>query len=92
MAAYAIQDRIEQSRWDSSHAADIRQQWIDDRAKELIAMFPKEPGRMSSLFLPHEAWFCLLGDKAEEAYNDYITACCYARAEVEWQSVAPCPF
>ena len=90
MAEYAIQDRIEQRRWDSAHAADIRQQWIDDRAKELIAMFPKEP--MFSWFLPHEAMLALLGDKAEEAYNDYITACCYARAEVEWQSVSPCPF
>lgn len=92
MAAYCNLDRTEELRWDAAHLADTRQQWIDDRAKELNAMFPKKPLQMSSLFLPHEAQVCLLGDKAEEAYNDYITVCCYARAELEWQAIAPCPF
>ncbi|EEZ3636002.1 host nuclease inhibitor GamL, partial [Escherichia coli] len=32
-------------------------------------------------------------DKAEEAYNDYISAIAYARAEEEWErKFSPCPF
>ncbi|WP_276517372.1 host nuclease inhibitor GamL [Enterobacter hormaechei] len=54
--------------------------------------FPAKPLEMSSLFLPQEAQFALIGERAEEAYNEYISACAYARAEEEWQRQAPCPF
>lgn len=92
MNAYYAQDRIEAQRDFAHQAAIQREQWIDNRAKELIAIFPKKPLHMSSLFLPEEAQLALVGDKAEEAYNDYISNLCYLRAEEEWERQAPCPF
>ncbi len=92
MNAYRAYDRIEDGRWALQQNADEKDKWIDDRAKELIEMFPKKPGMNRSLFLPQEACYALMGDKAQEAYNDFISACAYARAEEEWERQAPCPF
>ena len=92
MNAFRAYDRIEESRWVDQAITEEKEQWIDNRAKELIAMFPKYALQMSSLFLPKEAQLALVGEKAEDAYNEYITACAYARAEEEWQRQAPCPF
>lgn len=92
MNAFRAYDRIEESRWVDQVITEEKEQWIDNRAKELIAMFPKYALQMSSLFLPKEAQLALVGEKAEEAYNDYITRLCYDRAEEEWGRKAPCPF
>ncbi|HBR6996832.1 TPA: host nuclease inhibitor GamL [Klebsiella aerogenes] len=92
MNSFLTYDRIEDRRWVEQQLSEDKEKWIDDRAKELIAMFPAKPLQMSSLFLPKEAQLALIGDKAEEAYNDYITACAYARAEEEWGRLASCPF
>ncbi|EAX7087568.1 host nuclease inhibitor GamL [Salmonella enterica] len=92
MNAYLTYDRIEDRRWAEQQLTDEKEKWIDDRAKELIAMFPAKPLEMSNLFLPQEAQFALIGEKAEEAYNEYISTCAYARAEEEWQRQAPCLF
>ena len=92
MNAFLTYDRIEDRRWVEQQLTEDKEKWIDDRAKELIAMFPAKPLQMSSLFLPKEAQLSLIGDKAGEAYNDYISACAYARAEEEWGRLASCPF
>ncbi|WFW01152.1 host nuclease inhibitor GamL [Klebsiella aerogenes] len=92
MNAYRAYDAIEERKWAEQSLTEEKQKWIDDRAKELIAMFPAKPLQMSSLFLPKAAQLALVGDKAEEAYNDYISACAYARAEEEWERLASCPF
>ncbi|MFE1281603.1 host nuclease inhibitor GamL [Klebsiella aerogenes] len=92
MSAFLTYDRIEDRHWVEQQLTEDKEKWIDDRAKELIAMFPAKPLQMSSLFLPKEAQLALIGDKAEEAYNDYISACAYARAEEEWGRLASCPF
>ena len=92
MNAFRAYDRIEASRWVEQEINEEKEKWIDERAKELIAMFPKYALQMSSLFLPKEAQLALVGEKAEEAYNDYITRLCYDRAEEEWDRHAPCPF
>lgn len=92
MNAFLTYDRIEDRRGVEQQLTEYKEKWIDDRAKELIAMFPAKPLQMSSLFLPKEAQLALVGDKAEEAYNDYISACAYARAEEEWERLASCPF
>lgn len=92
MNAFRAYDRIEESRWVEQAITEEKEQWIDNRAKELIAMFPKYALQMSSLFLPKEAQLALVGEKAEEAYNDYITRLCYDRAEEEWERQATCPF
>lgn len=83
MNAYLTCDRIEERRWVNQQIQDEKDKWIDDRAQELISMFPDKPLLMSSLFLPKEAQLALTGEKAEEAYNDYISAIAYARAEEE---------
>jgi hypothetical protein len=41
MNAYLTYDRIEDRRWVEQQLTDEKEKWIDDRAKELIAMFPK---------------------------------------------------
>ncbi|EOV8481680.1 host nuclease inhibitor GamL [Klebsiella aerogenes] len=92
MNAYRAYDAIEELKWAEQSLTEEKQKWIEGRAKELIAMFPAKPLQMSSLFLPKEAQLALIGDKAEEAYNDYISACAYARAEEEWGRLASCPF
>lgn len=92
MNAYYAQDRIEAQRDFAHQAAIQREQWIDTRAQELIDMFPKEPILNCSPFLVSDARYALMGDKAQEAYNDFISACAYARAEEEWERQAPCPF
>lgn len=92
MNAYLTYDRIEDRRWVEQQLIDEKEEWVDDRAKELIAMFPKYALQMSSLFLPKEAQLALVGDKAEEVYNDYISNLCYLRAEEEWERQTPCPF
>lgn len=92
MAAYHALDRIEAQKEFAHQAGIQRDRWIDQRAQEIIEMFPKEPLLNRSLFLPHDACYALMGDKAQEAYNDFISACAYARAEQEWQQKEPCPF
>ena len=92
MNAYRAYDSIEDRRWASQQLVDEKDKWIDDRAKELIEMFPKTPSMNRSLFLPEEACYALMGDKAQEAYHDFISTCAYARAEEEWERRAPCPF
>lgn len=92
MNAYLTHDRIEARLDLSAHAQIEREQWIDNRAQEIIDMFPKSPRLNHSLFLSDEACFALMGDKAQEAYNDFISTCAYARAEEEWQRKEPCPF
>ena len=93
MNAYLTYDRIEERRWVKQQLQDEKEKWIDDRAQELIDMFPARPLLMSSIFLPEEAQLALIGDKAEEAYNDYISAIAYARADEEWErKFSPCPF
>lgn len=92
MNAYRALDRIEAQKEFAHQAAIKRDQWIDQRAQEIIEMFPKEPLLNRSLFLPQDACYALMGDKAQEAYNDFISACAYARAEKEWQKQEPFPF
>ena len=62
MNAYLTYDRIEERRWVEQQLTDEKEKWIDDRAKELIAMFPKYALQMSSLFLPKEAQMALVGE------------------------------
>ena len=41
-------------------------------------MFPCETSGNEQLVPAQEAQFALIGEKAEEAYNEYISACAYA--------------
>ena len=94
MNAYYAQDRIEAQRDFAHQAAIQREQWIDDRAQEIIDLMPKEPSGIV-LFsvkpgsLPHEG---LRSDTASEAYNDFISAVAYAQAEYDWNHRTGCPF
>ncbi|WP_180249493.1 host nuclease inhibitor GamL, partial [Enterobacter hormaechei] len=51
MNAFLTYDRTEDRRWVEQQLIDEKEKWIDNRAKELIAMFPKYALQMSSLFL-----------------------------------------
>lgn len=94
MNAFLTYDRIEDRRWVEQQLTNEKEKWIDDRAKAIIATMPKEP---SSLFLfstpfgltPHDG---LRSDKADEAYNDFISAVAYAQAEHDWDHRTGCPF
>ncbi|USL74608.1 host nuclease inhibitor GamL [Salmonella enterica] len=52
MNAYLTQDRIE-SRRAFDHQAEIeREKWVDDRAKEIIALFPENPTQLVTFSIP----------------------------------------
>lgn len=63
MNAYLTCDRIEERRWVNQHIQDEKDKWIDDRAQELISMFPDKPLLMSSLFYPKKPSWHLLAIK-----------------------------
>ncbi|UYU30319.1 host nuclease inhibitor GamL [Siccibacter colletis] len=93
MSAYLVQERIEAQRWSNHQATVERDAWIDARAQEIISLFPDEPTRMGCFTLPREALSAMLGDESKEAYNDYVSAIAYIRAEKEWDRLYPtCPF
>ncbi len=92
MNAYLTYDRIEDRRWVEQQLTDEKEKWIDDRAKELIAMFPAKPLEMSSLFLPQErtlpgtrrwffCWHCGCNSLTNPAHNRY----CHAIPEMGWR-------
>lgn len=94
MNAYLTQDRIE-ARRAFDHQAEIeREKWVDDRAKEIIAIFPKTPAEMVFLSIPVETkpYAGLSHDNATEAYNEFVTAVAYAQADYEWEHRTGCPF
>lgn len=94
MNAYLTYDRIE-ARRAFEHQADIeRDKWIDDRVKEIIALFPQTPGQLVTFSIPASSkpYAGLSHDTATEAYNDFVTAVAYAQADYEWEHRTGCPF
>lgn len=92
MNAYRAYDAIEERKWVEQQIEEEREAWVNRRAQELIAALPKSPALLS-LFLDSGSAAALYGDKAGEAFNDFITIAAYERAEVEWQlKVSSCPF
>jgi hypothetical protein len=94
MNAYRAYDHIEERRWAQQQNADEKDKWIDDRAKEIISIMPKD---LSTLFLfsipaSLRPGMGLSSDKAREVYNDLISAIAYAQAEYEWDHRTGCPF
>lgn len=94
MNAFLTYDRIEDRRWVKQQLTDEKDKWIDDRAKAIIATMPKDPIHLFYLSLqtgphPYEG---LRSDKADEAYNDFISAVAYAQAEHDWDHRTGCPF
>lgn len=94
MNAYRAYDRIEDGRWVRQQIADEKDKWIDDRAKEIISIMPKELSRAFLFSIPASLRpsMGLSSDKAGEVYNDLITAIAYAQAEYEWDHRTGCPF
>ncbi|EPF0315234.1 host nuclease inhibitor GamL [Enterobacter chuandaensis] len=94
MNAYYAQDRIEAQRDFAHQAAIQREQWIDDRAQEIIDLMPKEPSGLFHFSVPIDSspYEGLRSDKAGEAYNDFISAVAYAQAEYDWEHRTGCPF
>ena len=92
MNAYRAYDAIDDRKWVEQQLNEEREAWVERRAQELISALPKTPALLS-LFLKPDAAASLYGNKAAEAFNDFITACAYEKAEAEWRAkVAPCPF
>lgn len=94
MNAYYAQDRIEAQRDFAHQAAIQREQWIDDRAQEIIDLMPKQPSGLFHFSVPIDSspYEGLRSDKACEAYNDFISAVAYAQAEYDWDHRTGCPF
>lgn len=57
-------------------------------------MMPKEPSGLFHFTIPIDSspYEGLRSDKAGEAYNDFISAVAYARAEYDWEHRTGCPF
>lgn len=92
MNAYAMYDSIEEFRWVRQQLQDERDAWIDNRAQEIIALFPDWPVFASSPMLPAVVHFALQGECATEAYNEMVSVAAYERAKLEWEYIATCPF
>jgi len=94
MNAFLIYDRIEDSRWVEQQLTDEKEKWIDDRAKEIVALFPKTPAQLVTFSIPPEnkPYAGLSHDNATEAYNDFVSAVAYAQADYEWEHRTGCPF
>lgn len=94
MNAYLTYDRIEERKWVAQAIAEEREDFIDRRAKEVLAEMPTD---LLSLFLfsirrgatPHEG---LRSDVAIEAFNNLKTEIAYAQAEHDWEHRTGCPF
>lgn len=94
MNAFLTQDRIE-ARRSFDHQAEIeREKWVDDRASEIIALFPKTPAQLVTFSIPpaNKPYAGLSHDNASETYNDFVTAVAYAQADYEWEHRTGCPF
>lgn len=86
MPAYAIQDDI-QERQDKEDTQNLtRDEWIDKRASEIEQEYPSEPALFASTHLSSDIRMGLQLSKTREAYNDFITAAAYERAEQEWEN------
>lgn len=94
MAAYRAYDHIEDRRWVDQQLADEKEKWVDDRAKEIIALLPTSPTGLLLFSVPIDSspYEGLRHDKATEAYNDFVSAVAYARAEHDWEYRTGCPF
>lgn len=91
MNAYHTYDAIDDQRWVDLQLKEEREAWIENRAQEIITALPDSPALLS-LFLPADIALAFYGDKAQEAFNDFISACAYFRAEEEWQRQSHCQF
>ena len=71
MFPYLNCDRIEDRRWVEQQLSEERDKWIDDRAKEIIALFPADPTALVALSIPADKkpYAGLSSDSAMDAYN-----------------------
>ena len=94
MNAYLTHDRIEARLDLSAHAQIEREQWIDNRAQEIIDMMPKKPFDLFNFSVPIHTtpFYGLRSDKAGDAYNDFISEVAYSQAEHDWEHRTGCPF
>lgn len=94
MAAYRLYDHIEDRRWVEQQLADEKEDWIDKRAKVIIALLPKDPSGLFLFSVPINSNpdAGLRHDSATEAYNDFVSAVAYAQAEHDWEHRTGCPF
>lgn len=94
MNAYYAQDRIEAQREFAHQSGIEREKWIDDRAKEIIAIFPEDPNLLVAFSKPRRELDpgAFRHEASIEAYNDYVSAVAYAQAEYEWSHRTGCPF
>ncbi|EFV40489.1 hypothetical protein CJD50_22300 [Hafnia paralvei] len=84
MNAYQLQDYIEDQRIKQSDAELERQNWIDNRAEEILSEYPDGPESFAGFNLPESVRMGLYTSKAKDAYNEFITVMAWERAETEW--------
>lgn len=85
MNAYYVQDRIDAQQESAYQARIQREQWIDNRAKEIIESAPTEPLEFTAGSVSKVLRLAIQSEKSREAYNDFITAIAYDQAEREWE-------
>ncbi|WP_281083946.1 host nuclease inhibitor GamL [Klebsiella quasivariicola] len=87
MSAYAIQDAI-QERIEKEHAAALtRDEWVDKRAEEIKSEYPSEPSGFAARHLSADIRLGLSHSRTRDAYQDFIIAASYERAEIEWENL-----
>ncbi|QBX83409.1 host nuclease inhibitor GamL [Enterobacter roggenkampii] len=86
-------DRIEDRRW-AEQQLHRREREVDRRSgSEIIDMMPKNQQAFHfTVPIDSSPYEGLRSDKAGEAYNDFISAVAYARADHDWEHRTGCPF
>ncbi|PQX84103.1 host nuclease inhibitor GamL [Cronobacter sakazakii] len=86
MQAYRMQDRAEHQRA-AVHQAELEKQaWVDNRAEELLKLYPAlliDFASTSSLLFEIRSHFYTT--KAGEAYNAMIHTLAWQQAEDDWE-------
>ncbi|MXF49650.1 host nuclease inhibitor GamL [Raoultella sp. Lac2] len=85
MNAYYVQDRIDAQQESVYQARIQREQWIKNRAKEIIEIAPTEPLEFTAGSVSKVLRLAIQSEKCREAYNDFITAIAYDQSEREWE-------
>lgn len=86
MNAFLIHDRIEHNKAKAHQADAEKQKWIDDRANELLKLYPLKLVDFASVFtLPFELRSHFYQSKADEAYSEFFHTLAWQQAEDDWE-------
>lgn len=83
MSAYAVHERIEETRWQQHDASVKKDEWIRERAETLKEQWPVDVATLRRPF-----GFSMPGidaDFAQDAFANMVDEICVKQAEIDWR-------